>query len=129
MIFKNLNLFDGLGGLHGDRDLAHAVNFNLSLKGSRNVDGSIDSSTDQLLGEWADDSNMGMDFGIDDRHQLSTDLGGDGNSTFGGLLALVRSLDGVNDGNDFFAVAQESSAGWVQSLNVNYLKLVNMGIS
>lgn len=43
------HLPDGLGGLDGDGDLVHAVDLDLGLKRSSEVDGGIDTSSDLEL--------------------------------------------------------------------------------
>ena len=75
----------------------------------------------QLLSEGTDDSNVGVELSVDDGHQLGGHLGRDGDGALDRVLALVRSLDGVDDGHDLLPVGQETGAGREDGLDIQDL--------
>lgn len=76
---------------------------------------------------------MRVDLSVDDGHQLGVDLGGDGDSTLDRVLALVGSLDGVDNRQDLLPVGQETGAGGEDVLDIQdldgpgVLKVVTLG--
>ena len=62
-----------------------------------------------------------MKLSVDDGNDLGVDLGGDGDDTLDRVLALVGSLDGVDDGHDLLSVGQEAGAGRENVLDIEDL--------
>ncbi len=113
-----LYLVDGVRGLDLDSNLVHVVDFNLGLDGGGQVDGGVNSGSDEALGEGANDTHVGVNLGVEDGHQLDGHLGGDGERNVQRLLGLNESLDGEDDGHDGLPHPQETGGGGLGGVEV-----------